>query len=179
MTDSICFQLESSSMPDDDDDTLRLTREESGVTILIRSTVPSRSTSCAAMKCLRTRPAQLCLLVCLAATEVTSFSPIAVPITRRCGGCSAPLHLSTMESSSSSQSQQQQQQQPQDQSVPSWIDLPNKVDSAPSSALDGMELIVGRIAMIGATGIIIKEVFTGESVLEQCRDAFQYCLSHV
>ena len=58
----------------------------------------------------------------------------------------------------------------------SWIDLPSK-SSRQQERLDGLELIVGRVAIVGAAGIIIKELVTGESILDQCHDALQQCLA--
>ena len=34
------------------------------------------------------------------------------------------------------------------------------------------ELLLGRVAMVGALGFLVGEVLTGESVVEQCADAF-------
>jgi hypothetical protein len=51
-------------------------------------------------------------------------------------------------------------------SLPSWVNLPNRVtDETPD--LFNAELSVGRVAMLGAVGLILKEVVSGESVLEQ------------
>jgi len=38
--------------------------------------------------------------------------------------------------------------------------------------LEDAELIVGRIAMVGAVGLLVREVFTGESFLEQISETF-------
>jgi Leu/Phe-tRNA-protein transferase len=59
------------------------------------------------------------------------------------------------------------------------MELPYKAESEPSKLMDSMELWVGRVAMIGATGIFVKEVFTGESILDQCQTALQQCVSHL
>jgi hypothetical protein len=41
-----------------------------------------------------------------------------------------------------------------------------------SRELDRIELVVGRIAMVGATIFLAKELFTGESILEQVSEIF-------
>jgi hypothetical protein len=56
----------------------------------------------------------------------------------------------------------------------SWLELPKKeVEFEP---LEQGELWTGRIAMVGALGFIVQEVFTGESIAEQCTEAFQSLL---
>lgn len=55
--------------------------------------------------------------------------------------------------------------------LPDWVNLPNRVSRrAVTSTLFGTEIQIGRIAMVGAVGLCIKEVITGESVLEQITD---------
>lgn len=41
-----------------------------------------------------------------------------------------------------------------------------------SRDLDRIELVVGRVAMVGATIFLVKEFFTGESILEQVTEIF-------
>jgi hypothetical protein len=58
--------------------------------------------------------------------------------------------------------------------LPEWRYLPNRRRrdlQQVEQALDQLELIVGRAAMVGATVLLIQEVFTGESILEQCSEA--------
>lgn len=92
-----------------------------------------------------------------------------------------PLHLESLGSPQSSAM------------APSWIDLPGKKEPRPllsgtepvpgpeepraATQLDGLELTVGRIAIFGATGILVKELLTGESILDQCGDVLNRCLS--
>lgn len=63
---------------------------------------------------------------------------------------------------------------PQDKSprgrLPSWVDLPNRASDNLKSNLYQTELSVGRVAMVSAIGLLIKEVVTGESILEQVSD---------
>lgn len=81
------------------------------------------------------------------------------------GMVNRPLHLSTIDSASTPNS-------------PSWIELPSK-EEPEAKVLDGLELIVGRLAMFGATGIMVNEFSTGESIIDQCHDAFQTCVDHL
>ena len=45
------------------------------------------------------------------------------------------------------------------------------MDQQASVILDQAELVVGRMAMLGATILLVQELCTGESILEQCGDA--------
>jgi hypothetical protein len=55
--------------------------------------------------------------------------------------------------------------------LPEWVNLPNRVSRrAVTSTLFTTEIQIGRIAMVGAMGLIFKEFVTGESVLEQISD---------
>ena len=68
---------------------------------------------------------------------------------------------------------------PSQQQDLSWITLPSKtLRIKEPSALDQLEILVGRVAMIGACGIVAKELFTGASILDQCNEAFQQCASY-
>uniref|UniRef100_A0A7R9ZIK2 Uncharacterized protein n=1 Tax=Pseudictyota dubia TaxID=2749911 RepID=A0A7R9ZIK2_9STRA len=57
--------------------------------------------------------------------------------------------------------------------VPSWIDLPKTSASVGDGALPSAEIIVGRIAMVGALSLFLNEVLYGKSVIEQFVDAFK------
>jgi hypothetical protein len=55
--------------------------------------------------------------------------------------------------------------------LPEWVNLPNRVSrKAVTSTLFTTEIQIGRLAMVGAVGLILKEFVTGESVLEQISD---------
>ena len=55
--------------------------------------------------------------------------------------------------------------------LPEWVNLPNRVSRrAVTSTLFTTEIQIGRLAMVGAVGLILKEFVTGESVLEQISD---------
>jgi hypothetical protein len=55
--------------------------------------------------------------------------------------------------------------------LPEWVNLPNRVSRrAVTSTLFTTEIQIGRVAMVGAVGLILKEFITGESVLEQLSD---------
>lgn len=55
--------------------------------------------------------------------------------------------------------------------LPEWVNLPNRVSrKAVTSTLFTTEIQIGRLAMVGALGLIVKEFVTGESVLEQISD---------
>jgi hypothetical protein len=43
--------------------------------------------------------------------------------------------------------------------------------------LDRTELLVGRVAMVGATLLLIKEIATGESILEQVNEFLSQLIS--
>ena len=58
------------------------------------------------------------------------------------------------------------------------MDLPSK-STRQQERLDGLELIVGRVAIVGAAGILVKELLTGESILDQCQEALQQCLANL
>jgi hypothetical protein len=55
-----------------------------------------------------------------------------------------------------------------------WTALPQRRDELVQRAreLDRFELVVGRVAMVGATVLLVKELFTGESFVEQVTDIF-------
>jgi hypothetical protein len=55
-----------------------------------------------------------------------------------------------------------------------WTALPLRRDELMkrSRELDRIELVVGRVAMVGATIFLAKELFTGESILEQVTEIF-------
>jgi len=62
--------------------------------------------------------------------------------------------------------------------LPAWVNLPSRrreydshAEAAPGvGAIEELEMLVGRIAMVGATGILLKELVSGESILEQVTD---------
>jgi hypothetical protein len=55
--------------------------------------------------------------------------------------------------------------------LPEWVNLPNRVSRrAVTSTLFTTEIQIGRVAMVGAVGLILKEMMTGESVWEQITD---------
>jgi hypothetical protein len=55
--------------------------------------------------------------------------------------------------------------------LPAWVNLPNRVSrSAVTDTLFTTEIQIGRLAMVGAVGLFLKEIVTGESVLEQISD---------
>jgi hypothetical protein len=53
---------------------------------------------------------------------------------------------------------------------PSWIELPRIVSVRKSTDEAQAELVLGRLAMVGALGFLAGELLTGESVVEQCAD---------
>ena len=54
---------------------------------------------------------------------------------------------------------------------PSWVNLPRPQENDESTAsMPSAEQWVGRLAMIGAVGLFIGEITTGESVSEQVMD---------
>ena len=53
---------------------------------------------------------------------------------------------------------------------PSWIELPRRFLEGQSNQHDDAELLLGRMAMVGALGFLVGEILTGESVIEQCVD---------
>lgn len=58
--------------------------------------------------------------------------------------------------------------------LPEWAQRPlrrRSTRNAASATLDQAELVIGRIAMLGALILLVQEVCTGESILEQCGDA--------
>lgn len=57
--------------------------------------------------------------------------------------------------------------------VPTWTDLPSKETDTLQKDLDEAEIGIGRIAMVGAIGILARELMTGESILEQFIDTVQ------
>jgi hypothetical protein len=56
--------------------------------------------------------------------------------------------------------------------LPSWVNLPNRETArqAVKTTLFETEISVGRLAMVGAVGLILQELVTGESILEQLSD---------
>lgn len=54
----------------------------------------------------------------------------------------------------------------------SWIDLPKSNDSWEKGALPSAEIVIGRIAMVGALSLFLNEILYGKSVLEQFMEAF-------
>jgi phosphate/sulfate permease len=59
---------------------------------------------------------------------------------------------------------------------PSWMDLPKSVQKDSrfvEQSLPTAEIIVGRVAMVGAMGLLVGELTTGESVIEQFQDLVQ------
>jgi len=63
--------------------------------------------------------------------------------------------------------------------LPAWINLPTRGrlrrsgdygDGAAPAQLEALELAIGRTAMVAATALLCKELFTGESVLDQVGD---------
>jgi hypothetical protein len=59
----------------------------------------------------------------------------------------------------------------QPKALPSWVNLPNReTRQAVKTQLFETEISVGRVAMVGAVGLILQELVTGESVLEQLSD---------
>lgn len=62
--------------------------------------------------------------------------------------------------------------EPQQPPLPAWIDLPAPRPADDFAALELVELIIGRLAMMGAAGLIGKELLTGESFAEQFVDFF-------
>jgi hypothetical protein len=59
----------------------------------------------------------------------------------------------------------------QPKALPSWVNLPNRETRQEiKTQLFETEISVGRIAMVGAVGLILQELVTGESVLEQLSD---------
>jgi hypothetical protein len=54
---------------------------------------------------------------------------------------------------------------------PSWVNLPRpQEDDELTASMPSAEQWVGRLAMIGAVGLFIGEITTGESVSEQVMD---------
>lgn len=51
--------------------------------------------------------------------------------------------------------------------LPSWETLPLRRPRQSRDALDTVELVVGRIAMIGALSLLAGEILNGESIWEQ------------
>lgn len=68
------------------------------------------------------------------------------------------------------------QQEPPDDD---WTSRPLRRDEVVRRAreLDRTELVVGRVAMVGATLLLIKEVVTGESILEQVNEVLSRLVS--
>lgn len=54
--------------------------------------------------------------------------------------------------------------------LPAWIDLPSRRKDDDFAVLEDVEMMIGRVAMVGATALIFQELFTGESILEQVMD---------
>ncbi|KAL3943025.1 MAG: hypothetical protein SGBAC_002884 [Bacillariaceae sp.] len=55
---------------------------------------------------------------------------------------------------------------------PKWIDLPSPSKTQDSvEKYDGIEIGVGRVAMVGFLGLFVKEVISGESFGQQIVDA--------
>lgn len=54
---------------------------------------------------------------------------------------------------------------------PSWIELPRPFLERQSNQHGDAELLLGRLAMVGALGFLVGEIVTGETVVEQCADA--------
>jgi hypothetical protein len=57
-------------------------------------------------------------------------------------------------------------------STSSWIDLPatavaTRMTQQQQAQLQVLEQTIGRIAMAGAIGIVIKEMYSGQSIAEQ------------
>lgn len=61
-----------------------------------------------------------------------------------------------------------QSSMPSQKTTTSWIDLPNRDNDEPE--LFQTEILIGRLAMVGAVALLAKEVITGESFLEQASD---------
>mmetsp|Transcript_39184 Transcript_39184/g.117807 ORF Transcript_39184/g.117807 Transcript_39184/m.117807 type:complete len:131 (-) Transcript_39184:268-660(-) len=54
----------------------------------------------------------------------------------------------------------------------SWVDLPKSAESSDEDVLPSAEIIIGRIAMVGALGLFANEVISGKSVMEQFIDLY-------
>ncbi|GKY93968.1 hypothetical protein MPSEU_000363700 [Mayamaea pseudoterrestris] len=107
----------------------------------------------------------------LLAPPAESFS-VNRPIHSRSPITSSQLNVNSLESQPSSSASS---------NLPSWMDLPSKKEREilTVAQLDGAELLIGRIAMVGAVGIIVNEIFTGASILDQCQDALHQCLTRL
>jgi len=64
------------------------------------------------------------------------------------------------------------QQNIENQDLSSRIHLPNRRadEILNMEMLDKLEIVVGRVAMVGASGLFFKEVLTGMSIVEQVAD---------
>ena len=57
-------------------------------------------------------------------------------------------------------------------SLPKWIDLPSPRQEDNVEKYTGVELGIGRVAMVGFIGLFVNEVISGESFGQQIADLF-------
>lgn len=80
---------------------------------------------------------------------------------------------SFLPSTASTTTRLQQSSIPQEHGEPLWFELPKPYPSKKrEQCAQVIEDVVGRVAMVGALGLMAGEIFTGESVAQQVSDAF-------